>query len=114
MHEPPHLVGVLWRYLSVITFGDLAVERGEVAGLEWHFQFAKFVDQATQGPDIALAAVLLSRPHLRTSVVRRSCLRGAEAVLSHLRHIEIAQFGNPLHEENIGALDISVDNIVPM
>lgn len=114
VHESPHLLRVLWCYFRVFTFSDLAVQRGEIAGLEWHLKCAKFINQTSQGPNIAFAAIFLSRPNFRTCVVRRSSLRRAKAVLCYFRHIEVSEFCDSLHEENIGALDISMDYIVFM
>lgn len=114
MNESFQLLRVLGRNFRVLTFCYLSVKRRKVTGLKGYFQRAKFIDQTAQRPYIAFITIFLSRPNLRTCVIRSSSLCRAKPILGNFGHIHIAQFGHSFHEEYVSTLDVSVDNVIFM
>ena len=77
--------------------------------LEWRAKTYRLVEHTTKAPDVRLIAVRLVHPHLRTSVVRRACLRVTKASLGDLRHVEITKLGLSIFiQKNICTFEISV------
>ena len=60
---------------------DLFVEFFHVFGFEWRSLGDHFVQDAAQGPDVALLIVGLVLPHFGTRVVWRACLSMEHALL---------------------------------
>jgi len=96
-----HLEQVLQdgREIPAVLHGDVRVHPGEhllekavhVVGAERRLEGAHFVEDATEGPDVALGIVRLISPDLGRSVVGGPCLSVQETLFSNFRHIQVPQ-----------------------
>ena len=97
----------------VLALEHALVESVHVVGAEGRLERAHFVQDAAQRPDIRLRPVRLILPHFWACVVRSACLRVQEALLGDFADIQITQLRIAiLLQENIGALQISVQDVL--
>jgi len=93
------------------ALNNLFVQALHVVGAEGRDKCTHLVEDAAEGPDIALAVVGLVAPHLRTGIVGCSRLRVAEALLDDFADVEVAQLGlHVLEKEQVGTLHVAMQD----
>ena len=100
------------RYARVGATQHLAVQTCHVICSEGRPQRDTLVQDAAQGPDVALHVVGLISPDLGRSVIRCTGLRVEEAPLRDLGDVHVAELGRSIFvQENVGTLQISMENV---
>jgi hypothetical protein len=80
--------------------------------LEGWSELTEFVEKTAKRPDITFEVVLLTGPNLGSSIVGGSGLGGCELSFHDFGDIEISVLGDSVDDEDIGGLDVSVDNFI--
>ena len=90
-HLPQLVREVSWQRL-VQALGHLLSKSGHVGSPERRQQSGHLVQNATDGPNVALEVVRLVLPDLGTSVVRSASLSGQQTVLGLFRNVQVTDF----------------------
>jgi len=101
------------RYAWKVPFCDSFKQALHVISCERRFQGNHLIEDASEGPYIALHIVWLVSPDLWTSIIRCTSLSIIKSsLISHFRHIHVAQFRcEILIQEDIGAFQVSVHDV---
>ncbi len=93
---------------------DFLADGLHVFASERRDQRAELVDEAAERPDVRAEVVGLVFPDFRRSVVGRACLGEEELALRDLRDVHVSDHRDGLvfAEEDVGAFDVSVDDVV--
>jgi hypothetical protein len=85
--EVPQIFSILARNILVFARSNGLEQSRKIFGPERRSQRAHLIDDASQGPNIALVVVLKSLPYLGTGVVGRTGLSGGEAIICNFGDI---------------------------
>lgn len=95
----------------VLTHHDLLEKFVRRVCAERWPEHSHFVEHAAQRPDVAFVVIGLLVPHFRRGVVGCARLGDCELIDQVFGHIQVAHLRNALVEENVGRLDVSVDDV---
>ena len=103
------------RDLGVDALHHSLIEALHVLGREGRVERYQLVEDTAERPDVTLGVVGFVLPDLWRSVVRRASLGLENARLSHFGNVEVSQLNVALLcQEDVGALDVSVDDLLLM
>lgn len=104
---------VVRRNFWVNALHDALVETFHILGRKWWVQRNKFVEYATQWPDIRFVVIWFILPDFWTRIVRSTSLCLQNTGLRNFWNIQISKFYHTfLGQEHVGALYISMNNLL--
>lgn len=111
-NEIAQLLGITYRQGIVQTPLDILEQILQVLAPEGRPVCAHLVQDASQRPDIRFRVVGLVPPHFGAGVVGSARLGIGHAlyVILHFGHVEVAQLVDPVTDEDVGALDVPVQD----